>query len=102
MTTLRELYRAAGKENEMNWNGNTFASNSDHHLKMFYLERGNYDSSLSLRFNLQPRLYQQIKKVDQNGDPINGVEFKLYEAKVEQTESGTSYSIKDETKPLAT
>lgn len=58
----------------------TFASNSVHTLKMFYLERGNYDSSIALRFNLQPLLYQQIKKVDQNGDPLQGAEFELYEA----------------------
>lgn len=102
MTNLRELYRAAGKEEEMNWNGNTFASSSDHSLKMFYLERGNYDSSLSLRFNLQPRLYQQIKKVDQNGNPINGIEFLLYEAEVIKKQGETSYKIKDETQPLTT
>lgn len=45
---------------------------------MFYLERGNYDSSISLRFNLQPALYQQIKKVDQNGKPLQNAEFELY------------------------
>ena len=44
--------------------GETFASSTSHTLKMFYMERGNYDSSLALRFNLQPALYQQIKKVD--------------------------------------
>ncbi len=84
-TTLRQLYRDAGKETSVSWSGkdndgNTFASNSVHTLKMFYLERGNYDSSIALRFNLQPLLYQQIKKVDQNGDPLQGAEFELYEA----------------------
>lgn len=101
MTTLRKLFRAAGKENAVNWNGDTFASSSDHTLKMFYLERGNYDSSLSLRFNLQPLLYQHIKKVDQNGNPINGVVFELYEAEVSEGNNETVYSIKDETNPLA-
>ncbi len=101
MTNLRELFRTAGKESEMNWNGNTFASGSDHSLKMFYLERGNYDSSLALRFNLQPRLYQQIKKVDQNGNPINGVEFRLYEAEVANNAGKLEYGIKDINNPLA-
>ena len=67
-------------ENTVDWSGNTFASNTDHKLKMFYLERGNYDSSLSFKFNLMPLLYQQIKKVDQDGNPMEGVEFALYEA----------------------
>ncbi len=82
-TTLQDLYAAAGKAGDIDWKDGvpTFASNSDHKLKMFYLERGNYDSSIALRFNLQPRLYQQIKKVDQDGNPIAGVEFDLYEAK---------------------
>lgn len=62
--------------------GETFASSTSHTLKMFYMERGNYDSSLALRFNLQPALYQQIKKVDQNGSPLAGAEFDLYEVNV--------------------
>lgn len=80
-TTLRELFADVGKDTGTGWNGNTFASNSDHKLRMFYLERGNYDSSIALRFNLQPRLYQQIKKVDHDGNPVAGVEFELYEAR---------------------
>ena len=79
-TTLKKLYEDVGKDGEIDWNGSTFASNSDHKLRMFYLERGNYDSSIALRFNLQPRLYQQIKKVDNSGKPIAGVEFDLYAA----------------------
>lgn len=78
--TLRGLFENAGKLDTTEWSGNTFASNTSHTLKMFYLERGNYDSSLALRFNLQPLLYQQIRKVDQNGNPVKGVEFQLYPA----------------------
>lgn len=81
-TTLRDAYRAAGREGDTNWNNNTFASNTSHTLKMFYLERGNYDSSIALRFNLQPLLHQRIEKVDQNGNPLPGVEFALYPAKL--------------------
>lgn len=86
-TTLRELFEKAGRGGKkIDWNGDTFASNTDHELKMFYLERGNYDSSIALRFNLQPTLYQQVKKVDQNGEPVEGVKFELYEA--EQGDEG--------------
>ncbi len=79
-TTLKKLYDEVGEADSRAWNGSTFASNSDHTLRMFYLERGNYDSSIALRFNLQPRLFQEIKKVDQNGRPIANVEFNLYAA----------------------
>lgn len=76
-TTIREQFEHAGKDKDTLWNGSTFASNTSHTLKMFYLERGNYDSSLAVRFNLQPQLYQQLKKVDQDGRPLEGVEFDL-------------------------
>lgn len=79
-TNLKDQFKIAGKENTVSWNGNTFSSNSPHTLKMFYLERGNYDSSLALRFNLQPQLVHKIKKVDQDGNPVSGVSFDLYEA----------------------
>ncbi len=81
-TTLKELYKEAGREDAAQWTESTFASNTSHTLKMFYLERGNYDSSIALRFNLQPLLYQQIKKVDQNGNPLKGVGFDLYPAQI--------------------
>lgn len=81
-TNLREQFEAAGRGNDVRWNGNTFASSTSHTLKMFYLERGNYDSSISVQFNLQPALYQQIKKVDQDGNPLAGAEFDLYAVNV--------------------
>lgn len=77
-TTIKSMFETAGKNTQEGFTGNTFASNTSHTLKMFYLERGNYDSSLSVRFNLQPELYQQIKKVDQDGDPVKGAVFDLY------------------------
>ncbi|MCI8653461.1 MAG: fibro-slime domain-containing protein [Angelakisella sp.] len=86
-TTLYDQFSAAGATNTTNWRTNedgsitTFASNTTHTLRMFYLERGNYDSSLALRFNLQPLLYQQLRKVDQNGRSIEGVTFDLYRAR---------------------
>ena len=85
-TNLYNLYKAAGKTDATRWddktNPRTFESNTTHTLKMFYLERGNYDSSLALRFNLQPMLYQQIRKVDQNGNAVKDVVFKLYPAEI--------------------
>lgn len=79
-TTLHQLFKDAGREDSAQWSHDTFASGTSHTLKMFYLERGNYDSSLALRFNLQPLVYEQIRKVDQNGRPLAGVGFELYPA----------------------
>ncbi|MDO4504999.1 MAG: fibro-slime domain-containing protein [bacterium] len=90
-TTLYDLFvNALGqdKANKLHWinnNGNMiFPTSTEHQLKIFYLERGNYDSSLQMRFNLQPFLYHGIKKVDQNGDPLEGVAFELYAATTEK------------------
>lgn len=81
-TNIHDQFVAAGRDGDVRWNGDTFASSTSHTLKMFYLERGNYDSSISVKFNLQPALYQQIKKVDQEGNPLAGAEFDLYAANV--------------------
>lgn len=114
-TTLRDLYRAAGREGDIQWKGDTFASNTSHTLKMFYLERGNYDSSIALRFNLQPLLHQQIMKVDQNGKPLSDVEFELHPAEVtddtdaircfytDGNQNGETFYVRpDDTKTLVT
>lgn len=99
-TTLYRLFVDALGQQEADargWatssNGNKiFRTGSTHTLKMFYLERGNYDSSLQMRFNLQPSLYQGIKKVDQNGDPLAGVVFDLYKAKKTSNKADTEYT----------
>ena len=88
-TTLYEWFEKAGKANDINWTQNDqgakiFATGSRHTLKLFYLERGNYDSTLQMRFNLLPSLYHGIKKVDQNGDPLKGAEFELYAAELKE------------------
>uniref|UniRef100_A0A7C9JCS6 DUF11 domain-containing protein n=1 Tax=Muribaculaceae bacterium Z82 TaxID=2304548 RepID=A0A7C9JCS6_9BACT len=99
-TTLRDQFEAAGHAGDDRWNGDTFASNTSHTLKMFYLERGNYDSSIALRFNLQPTMYQQIYKVDQYGDPAPGAQFELYAARpidgsVPTIDNSGSYTLDD-------
>lgn len=88
-TTILDCFKKAGKEDTASWKGNTFSSNTSHTIKMFYLERGNYDSSLALRFNLQPLLRQQVKKVDQTGSPMGDVEFTMHPAELaSEGESG--------------
>lgn len=86
--SLYELFKKALGEAEA---GNRFTASDStkifptgttHTLKLFYLERGNYDSSLALRFNLQPPLYHSVKKVDQDGNPLAGAKFDLHAAKL--------------------
>lgn len=77
--TLKSLFAAAGKSTD-DFDGNTFKADSQHSLKFFYLERGAYASDMHLRFNLVTKPISEVNKVDQNGNPVQGAEFNLYEA----------------------
>ncbi len=52
-TTIKEQYEAAGRENSVDWNGNTFADGSNHRIQIFYMERGEGASNLKISFNLK-------------------------------------------------
>lgn len=79
-TTLKEQFEVAGKADCILWKDQTFADNTSHTLKMFYLERGNYDSSLAIRYNLLPLFYHRLYKTDPDGVPVEQVSFDLYPA----------------------
>ncbi len=79
--TLKQAFVEAGVETATDeWNGNTFADNTYHTLKFYYLERGNYDSNMSLKYNLTAVPETSIFKTDQYGVPLKNVEFKVYKA----------------------
>ena len=57
-----------------------FKDNSYHTLSFFYLERGANASNMMLKFNLDTLPSNNVVKMDEEGEPLSGITFELYDA----------------------
>lgn len=100
-TTIRALMaQAAGSDGAVAplFEGNTsvFKDGSVHTLDFFYMERGNTDSNMSLKFNMQDLPQTYIEKVDQDGGKVAGANFIVTGAKSDGTTSQICTGTTDE------
>ena len=99
--TLKEkMSKYYGEDSYWAKGKNTFANDTYHTLKLFYLERGGYDSNLAMKFNLAYVPETGGVKIDQDGKLLSNVTFALYPARREPKGDGTYKYTKTSDEPI--
>lgn len=85
ISTIAEKIRAASANVELNSNG-LFGDGTKHHVKIYWLERGGYESIFNIKFNLElvdHSLYNIVTETDGNGKIITSQELAEKEDTIE-------------------
>ncbi|KFI59326.1 protein PsiE [Bifidobacterium gallicum DSM 20093 = LMG 11596] len=88
--TLKSKFEDAGRVQGVEWSTTdpTFADETSHTLKFYYLERGSGESNMHIEYNLVDIPVTSLYKVDQYGDPLKGAVFATYHGRQEYDDNG--------------